>query len=333
MELIDITLIWLGIIGLSVFMYVLLDGLDLGIGILYPFAPDEQSRDTLMNSVAPIWDGNETWLILGGAGLLATFPAVYTIYLPALYLGVFLMLAGLIFRGVAFEFRFKSSRTRPFWNAAFAGGSLLAAAAQGFVVGTYIQGFEVEGFTYVGGPLDWLTPFTAFTALSLVIGYALLGAAWGILKTEGLTQRWLYRLAPWLLLLLVLCLVGISVWTPLTQERIMARWLDNWAVLWPLPALGAAATVLLWQALRRRWELVPFFSGMALFVTVYLGLLVSQWPYMVPPEITFREAASAPESQLFLLLGVLLLLPVIIGYTAWTYWVFRGKVRAGAGYH
>ncbi|MFW6380043.1 MAG: cytochrome d ubiquinol oxidase subunit II [Halorhodospira sp.] len=333
MALIDITVIWLGIIGLGVFMYVLLDGFDLGIGILYPFAPDEQSRDTLMGSVAPVWDGNETWLILGGAGLLAAFPAVYSIYLPALYLGVFLMLAGLIFRGVAFEFRFKSSRTRWFWNAAFAGGSLLAAAAQGFVVGAYIQGFEVEGYTYVGGPLDWLTPFTTFTAFSLVIGYALLGATWGILKTEGATQRWLYRVTPWLLLVLVLCLIGITIWTPLIQERILARWLESWTVLWPLPVLGAVAVVLLWRGLRQRWEVAPFMCSMALFVTVYLGLVSSQWPYMVPPDITFREAASAPEAQLFLLLGMLFLLPIIIGYTAWTYWIFRGKVQAGAGYH
>ncbi len=333
MELIDLTAIWMVIIGIGVFMYVLLDGFDLGIGILYPFAPSEQARDDMMSAVAPVWDGNETWLILGGAGLLAAFPAVYTIFLPALYLGVFLMLAGLIFRGVAFELRFKSSRTRPFWNYAFAIGSLVAAAAQGFVVGKYILGFEVEGFTYVGGALDWLTPFTVFTALALVLGYALLGATWGIVKTEGPTQQWLYRVAPWLLMAVVACLVGISLWTPLTQERILERWGEAWPYLWPMPALGATSAALLWRGLRRRQEILPFFATMGLFVSTYLGLIASQWPYMVPPEITLREAASAPSSQLFLLLGVLLLLPIIIGYTAWTYWVFRGKVQAGTGYH
>ena len=331
MELIDLTVIWLGIIGLAVFMYVLLDGFDLGVGILFPFAPGEQARDDLMNSVAPVWDGNETWLILGGAGLLAAFPAVYAIYLPALYIGVFLLLAGLIFRGVAFEFRFKSSRTRTFWNYAFAGGSLVATVAQGYVVGMYIVGFEVDGMTYVGGPLDWLTPFTTFTAVSLVLGYALLGATWGIMKTEGATQRWLYRVAPWLLAALIVCLLGISLWTPLAQERIAERWLDGWAYLWPLPGLGAVAAVVLWRALRRRREILPFFCTLGIFVSTYLGLLASQWPYMVPPEITFRDAASSPEAQLFLLLGLLFLLPVIIGYTAWTYWVFRGKVQGG--YH
>ncbi|MCC3751949.1 MAG: cytochrome d ubiquinol oxidase subunit II [Halorhodospira halophila] len=333
MDLIDITIIWMGIIGLGVFMYILLDGFDLGVGILYPFTPSEQVRDDLMNTVAPVWDGNETWLILGGAGLLAAFPAVYAIYLPALYLGVFLMLAGLIFRGVAFEFRFKSSRTRWFWNAAFAGGSILAAAAQGFVVGTYIQGFEVEGFTYVGGPFDWFTPFTVFTAVSLVIGYALLGAAWGVLKTEGATQQWLYRVTPWLIVLLAICLLGISIWTPLTSERILERWQEAWTVLWPLPLLGLLALTACWYGIRRRLEMLPFVAGLGLFVTVYLGLIASQWPYMVPPEITFRDAASAPEAQLFLLLGILFLLPIIVGYTVWTYWIFRGKVRAGAGYH
>ncbi len=333
MELIDITAIWVAIIGLGVFMYVLLDGFDLGVGILYPFAPGETARDDMMNSVAPVWDGNETWLVLGGAGLLAAFPAVYAIFLPALYIGVFLMLAGLIFRGVAFEFRFKASRSRYLWNWSFAGGSILAAAAQGFVVGAYIQGFQVDGFTYVGGPFDWLTPFTVFTAVSLVLGYALLGATWGILKTEGATQQWLYRVTPVLLVAVVICLLGVSLWTPLTQERVMERWLSEWTLLWPLPALGLAAVALLWRSVQQRNEAYPFLCALALFVSAYVGLLASKWPYVVPPEITFRDAASAPESQLFLLLGVLFLLPVVMGYTAWTYWVFRGKVRSGVGYH
>jgi len=333
MDLIDITAIWVGIIGLGIFMYVLLDGFDLGIGILYPFAPNEAARDEMMLSVAPVWDGNETWLVLGGAGLLGAFPAVYTIFLPALYIGVFLMLAGLIFRGVAFEFRFKATRSRYLWSWAFAGGSILAAAAQGVVVGAYIQGFAVEGFTYVGGPFDWLTPFTVFTAVSLVLGYALLGATWGILKTEGATREWLYRLTPLILIAVVVCLLGVSVWTPLAQERVMERWLDNWSVFWPLPTLGLLATILLWRSLQQRHDAFPFLCALALFVSAYVGLLASQWPYVVPPTLTFRDAASAPEAQLFLLLGVLFLLPVVVGYTAWTYWVFRGKVQSGVAGH
>ncbi|MBK1726063.1 cytochrome d ubiquinol oxidase subunit II [Halorhodospira neutriphila] len=333
MELIDLTAIWVGILGVGVFMYILLDGFDLGVGILYPFTPDERARDEIMNAVAPVWDGNETWLVLGGTALLAAFPAVYSIYLPALYIGVFLMLAGLIFRGVAFEFRFKATRSRRFWNYAFSGGSLVAAAAQGFLVGAVVQGFEVEGFTYTGGAFDWLTPFTTFTAFALVSGYALLGATWGILKTTGETQQWLYRLAPRLLAVVVLCLLVLSLWTPLLQERILEHWLSSWPVLWPLPALSAVFALLLWRALRRGAEFWPFAFAFGIFIATYLGLLSSLWPYVVPPEITFREAASAPETQLFLLLGILFLLPVVIGYTAWTYWIFRGKVDATMGYH
>lgn len=333
MELIDITAMWVVIIALGVFMYVLLDGFDLGVGILYPLAPSEHSRDTMMNSVAPFWDGNETWLVLGGAGLLAAFPAVYSIFLPALYIGVFLMLAGLIFRGVAFEFRFKAGRSRPLWSAAFFGGSVVAAAAQGFVVGTYIQGFETEGMTFVGGPFDWLTPFTVFTAVALVLGYALLAATWLILKTEGETQDWAYRITPPLLVAVLVCLAVVSIWTPMTQDAVFERWLSLWYVLWPLPTLGAISAFLLWRAVENRTEGYPFLCALGIFLSAYAGLMASKWPYVVPPDITFREAASAPESQLFLLLGVLFLIPVVLGYTAWTYWVFRGKVSAGMGYH
>lgn len=333
MELIDITLIWVGLIGLAVIMYVLLDGFDLGVGILYPVLPNEQARDHMMRSVAPVWDGNETWLVLGGVGLLAAFPAIYSIFLPALYIGVFLMLAGLIFRGVAFEFRFKSTRYRSWWNAAFAGGSTVAAAAQGFVIGAYVKGFAVEDFTYVGGPFDWFTPFTLFTALSLVIGYALLGATWGIMKTTGETRQWLYRATPWLLGVTGCCLVVVSLWTPLTQPMVMERWLEEWPRLWPLPMLGLVSAALLLWGVRRGNDFIPFISALGIFLSTYAGILASKFPYAVPPDITFRDAASAPESQLFILLGILFMLPIILGYTVWTYWVFRGKVDESGGYH
>jgi cytochrome d ubiquinol oxidase subunit II len=287
----------------------------------------------MMRSVAPVWDGNETWLVLGGAGLLGAFPAIYSTFLPALYIGVFLMLAGLIFRGVAFEFRFKSRRYRSWWNAAFAGGSTVAAAAQGFVIGAYVQGFEIEGFTYVGGPFDWLTPFTSFTALSLVIGYALLGATWGIMKTEGKTQQWLFRATPWILAATLICLLGISLWTPLVQPMVLQRWLEHWPRLWVLPMLGVICSVMILRGVAVRREVVPFCGALGLFLSAYAGILASKFPYAVPPEITFREAASSPESQLFLLLGILFMLPIILGYTAWTYWVFRGKVSCSGGYH
>ncbi len=334
MELIDLTLIWIGIIGLGVFMYVLMDGFDLGVGILFPFAPDDRSRDAMMNSVAPVWDGNETWLILGGAGLLAAFPLVYAVFLPALYLGVFLLLAGLIFRGIAFEFRFKApAGSRHWWDRSFNIGSTVAAFAQGAVVGAYIQGFETEGFVYVGGALDWLTPFTVMTGLGVVAGYALLGVTWTILKTEGTTRDWAYRLAPWLLAAVMGFFVIVSLWTPMASEHVRGRWFDNITALWIFPVLTVITAAAVWRWLRRRVDALPFVGSMALFALFYMGLLISMWPYAVPPDHTFWDAASDPGSQLFLLLGVLFLIPIILGYTAWTYWVFRGKVQADVGYH
>ena len=333
MEMFDLALIWAFIIGFGVIMYVLMDGFDLGVGILFPFAPTEEDRDTMMNSVAPVWDGNETWLVLGGAGLLAAFPLVYSIVLPALYIGVFLLLAGLIFRGVAFEFRFKANTSRYLWNWAFAGGSTVAAFARGAVVGAYIQGFNTENGVYVGGALDWLTPFTVLTGLGLLAGYALLGSTWLILKTEGRLQAWARRITLPLLLCVLAVFVLISVWTPFVNEHVMERWFSNISLIWILPLLAAACAFQIFRSVRKGFEAMPFVATMGLFVFTYLGLLVSRWPYVVPPEYTLWEAASAYESQLFLLLGLLFVIPIVLVYTAWTYWVFRGKVRAGEGYH
>ncbi|UYG09396.1 cytochrome d ubiquinol oxidase subunit II [Halomonas sp. M4R1S46] len=333
MEMFDLSLIWAAIIGFGVIMYVLMDGFDLGVGILFPFAPDEGSRDVMMNSVAPVWDGNETWLVLGGAGLLAAFPLVYAVFLPALYIGVFLMLAGLIFRGIAFEFRFKSHRNRRWWNRAFCWGSAVAAFAQGAVVGTYIQGFAVEDFVYVGGPLDWLSPFTVVTGLGLMAGYALLGATWLIMKSEGHTQEWAYRLAPRLLLAVLAVFAVISLWTPFVDDYVRDRWFGQLHLIWIFPALALASAAWLWRSVRERREGQPFIATLGLFIFTYLGLVVSKWPVIVPPDYTLWEAASAPESQLFLLLGMLFVIPIVLTYTAWTYWVFRGKVREGEGYH
>ncbi|PVY78172.1 cytochrome bd-I ubiquinol oxidase subunit 2 apoprotein [Tamilnaduibacter salinus] len=333
MEAFDLSVIWAGIIGLGVIMYVLMDGFDLGLGILFPFAPDEGTRDVMMNSVAPVWDGNETWLILGGAGLLAAFPLVYTIFLPALYLGVFLLLAGLIFRGVAFEFRFKANTSKYLWNWAFAGGSMLASFAQGAVVGAYIQGFETENLRYVGGALDWLTPFTVLTGLGLMAGYALLASTWLILKSEGRIQDWAYRITIPLLVTVLVVFAIVSVWTPMIDPMVRERWFSNLSVIWLLPALGLLCAFQIVRSVRNRFEGMPFVATMGLFVFTYLGLIVSRWPYVVPPDYTLWDASSAWQSQLFLLIGVLFVIPIVLGYTAWTYWVFRGKVREGEGYH
>jgi cytochrome d ubiquinol oxidase subunit II len=330
---VDLVLVWAFIIGFGIIMYVMMDGFDLGVGILFPFAPSEQDRDTMMNSVAPVWDGNETWLVLGGAGLLAAFPLVYSILLPALYIGVFLMLAGLIFRGVAFEFRFKAHRSRYLWNWAFAGGSTVAAFAQGVVVGSYIQGYETANRVYVGGPLDWLTPFTIMTGLGLIAGYALLGSTWLIMKTEGPLQKWAYKISlP--LLVTVLAVFGIiGVWTPFVDDMVRSRWFDNLTVIWILPFLTLLFAFKIFRSVRDRLEGMPFVATIGLFVTTYLGLIVSRWPYVVPPNYTLWDAASAYNSQMFLLIGLLVAVPFVLAYTAWTYWVFRGKVRAGEVYH
>lgn len=328
----DLTLIWAGIIAFAVMMYVLMDGFDLGQGILFPFAPDEHYRDVMMNSVAPVWDGNETWLVLGGAGLLAAFPLVYAVFLPALYIGVFLLLAGLIFRGVAFEFRFKAKTSRYLWNWAFAGGSTVAAFAQGAVVGAYIQGFNTENMRYVGGALDWLTPFTVITGLGLVAGYALLGVTWLIMKSEGEVQQWAYKLAPRLLLAVLVVFAIISVYTPFVDNFVKERWFGGFSLLWILPILAMYCAWIIFNSVRKQQEGLPFVATMGLFLFTYLGLLASKWPYVVPPNYTLWDAASAYESQLFLLLGFLFIIPIVLAYTAWTYWVFRGKVKA-AGYH
>ncbi|WP_447556227.1 cytochrome d ubiquinol oxidase subunit II [Vreelandella sp. EE22] len=333
MEMFDLSIIWAGIIGFGVIMYVLMDGFDLGLGILFPFAPDEDSRDVMMNSIAPVWDGNETWLVLGGAGLLAAFPLVYSIFLPALYLGVFLMLAGLIFRGIAFEFRFKSHRNRHWWNRAFSWGSALATFAQGVVVGAYIQGFQTENFVYTGGAFDWLTPFTVLTGLGLMAGYALLGSTWLILKSEGHVQDWAYKITPILLAIVLIVFAIVSVWTPFVNQVVWERWFGNLRLIWIFPAMALLFAFLVFRSVKQRRESYPFLATIGIYVSTYLGLIVSQWPMIVPPNYTLWDAASAPESQLFLLIGVLFVIPVILVYTAWTYWVFRGKVRVGEGYH
>jgi cytochrome d ubiquinol oxidase subunit II len=328
----DLTIIWAGIIGFGIMMYVLMDGFDLGQGILFPFAPNEKARDTMMNSVAPIWDGNETWLVLGGAGLLAAFPLVYSVFLPALYIGVFLLLAGLIFRGIAFEFRFKAKTSKYLWSWSFSVGSTVAAFAQGAVVGAYIQGFKTEGFVYVGGALDWLTPFTVITGLGLVIGYALLGSTWLIMKTEGEVQDWAYKITPKLLTALMVVFAIVCVYTPFIDEYVQKRWFDNLSIIWVLPVLALYCAFTVFSSVRKRRDGMPFVATMGVFLFSYLGLLVSKWPYIVPPKFTIWDAASSYNSQLFLLLGFLFVIPIVLAYTSWTYWVFRGKVKEG-GYH
>ncbi len=328
-------IIWGALLGVALMLYVVLNGFDLGIGILFPWGRDERERDVMMNSIAPMWDGNETWLVLAGGGLLAAFPLAYSVMMPALYIPVILMLFALIFRGVAFEFRFKSNRSRGVWDFAFTAGSTVAAFTQGLVLGALIQGFEVEGRGFAGGPLDWLTPFALMTGFALVCGYALLGACWLILKTEGELQAWARHAAQWLIFVVLGWIALVSLFTPITHPNVAERWFawPNLLLLAPVPILTAAVAGALFYSLRRGAEWRPFLLTIVLFALGYGGIGISLWPYIVPWQLTFHEAAAQPESQLFLLAGALPLLPLILAYTAYNYWVFRGKTRPDAGYH
>jgi cytochrome d ubiquinol oxidase subunit II len=326
--------IWAGLIGVAVAMYVILDGFDLGIGILFPFARNEVQRDQMMRSVAPFWDGNETWLVLGGGGLFVAFPMAYAIIMPAMYLPVIVMLLALVFRGVAFEFRL-ISRSKSLWNVAFTAGSTLAAFAQGVILGGLIQGIRVGNGQYAGGPLDWLTPFTMLCGVALVAGYALLGATWLVMKTEGEVAERARDQAKILLLAVLAFMAVVSLYTPLAFERIAQRWfsLPNFYFLWPVPTLTALLALGLWLALRQRRDFAPFLAAVGLFLLGYLGLVISIYPYLVPPTLTVWDTAAAPASQIFMLIGTVFLLPIILGYVVFIYWLFRGKVREGEAYH
>jgi cytochrome d ubiquinol oxidase subunit II len=335
MPALDLVPIWTAILALGVFFYVALDGFDLGVGMLYNFAPDRSSRDLVMNSIAPIWDGNETWLILGSVGLLAAFPVAFAIIIPAVYFPILLMLLALIFRGLAFEFRYRDAEHRTFWDHGFAAGSALAAFAQGVVLGSFIQGYHVEGRHFVGGSFDCFTPFSIFCGIALMFGYSLLGAGWLVIKTEGDLQDWARAHGRWCLIGTVLAIGIVSLWTPLANAHIAARWF-SWphiALLAPVPLITAGLVLYAWRSLNDRSEYAPFFAALGLFVMSYLGIAISLWPMIVPGHFTLYQAAASPSTQAFLLLGTLFLLPVILTYTAWSYWVFRGKVRADIGYH
>ena len=333
---IDLALIWAVIILFGIMMYVVMDGFDLGIGILFPFLPDKDDRDVMMNTVAPVWDGNETWLVLGGAGLLAAFPLAYSLVLSALYLPLIFMLIGLVFRGVAFEFRFKASdASRHWWDKAFIGGSLAATFFQGVTLGAYLNGIPVAGRAYAGGPFDWITPFSLFTGAGLVIAYALLGSTWLIMKTEGELQQRMYRLTRQMMWALLAVIAVLSLWTPLLHPRIAERWFSLPNLFWflPVPVLVVLAAAALLRALARGRHAAPFLLTLGLVFLGYSGLGISLWPYVVPPDITIHDAAGPPQSMGFALVGALLIMPLVLMYTAWGYYVFRGKVRRGEGYH
>jgi len=331
---VDLPLIWAGIIAFAIFAYVVMDGFDLGIGILFPTFLAGHERDQAMNAIAPVWDGNETWLVMGGGGLMAAFPLAYAIILPAAYPLIIAMLLGLVFRGVAFEFRWRDPRQRPLWDVAFTVGSLIAALAQGITLGAILQGIHVENDAYAGGWLDWLSPFTVLTGVSVAVGYALLGATWLIWKTEGATQAHARRLAFGLGIATLLALAAVSAATPFLTYDYWRRWFAFPDILLtaPVPLLVVIATAVFFWSLRRNAERLPFLMALALFLLGFAGLGVSIYPYVVPRAVTIWEAAAPPQSLLFMLVGAVIIIPAIIAYTSWAYWVFRGKVGT-QGYH
>ena len=331
----DFVPVWTLILGAGIFFYVVLDGFDLGVGMLYGLAPDVGTRNVIMNSIAPVWDGNETWLVLGGVGLLAAFPLAFAIIIPALYFPILVMLLALVFRGVSFEFRFRDAPHRTFWDHGFCYGSAIATFAQGVMLGAFIQGFEVEGRHFTGTAFDFLTPFSVLTGIALLFGYSLLGAGWLILKTEGEIQATARRHGKVCLLGVLIAIAIVSAWTPIMSEDVAVRWFSwpNIAFLSPVPIATGLTALAVWRALNNRSEADAFIGAIILFTLAYVGMAISLWPMIVPHHYTLWEAASSERTQAFLLIGTLFLLPVIFAYTGWSYWVFRGKVRGDVGYH
>lgn len=331
---VDLTIIWALIIVFAIFVYVVMDGFDLGIGILFPSFKPGPERDTAMNSIAPLWDGNETWLVLGGGGLLAAFPLAYAVLLSALYAPIIAMLLALVFRGVAFEFRWRDPAHRPFWDLAFTGGSFVAALSQGIILGAVLQGVQVSGRAYAGGWWDWLTPFSLLTGVGVVVGYALLGATWLILKAEGRLQQHTVRIAKWMGGATLLAIVAVSVATPFLKGEYFERWLSFPNIFWlsPIPLLIGVASWCFLRGLKAGHELAPFLLTLFIFLLCFIGLGASIYPYVIPGSVTIWDAATERSSQIFMLIGVALVMPMILAYTGWAYWVFRGKTQAD-GYH
>jgi cytochrome d ubiquinol oxidase subunit II len=330
----DLAVLWAFIIAFAIGAYVLMDGFDLGIGILFPIFRVGKERDQAMNAVAPFWDGNETWLVMGGGGLLAAFPLAYAIILPALYAPIIAMLLGLIFRGVAFEFRWRNPAHRPFWDSAFTAGSLLATFTQGIALGALIQGITVVDRGYAGSWWEWLSPFSLLTGVSLVVGYALLGSSWLIWKTEGRLQADARRIARLAAPAMLVAVGAVSAATPFVQPHYFERWFHypGLLVAVPMPLLVGATALALWRSIRAGRDWVPFLLVLLLFLLNMIGLGISIWPDVVPGRVSIWAAAAPHTSQLFLLVGALILIPIILGYTAFSYWVFRGKVGE-EGYH
>lgn len=331
----ELSFIWAGLIAFAVLTYVVLDGFDLGVGMLFPFAKHEHERDVMMNSVAPVWDGNETWLVLGGGGLFAVFPLAYAVIMPALYMPITLMLLALVFRGVAFEYRWRTKRWKWVWDISFAGGSYLAAFMQGIALGALVQGIEIENRAYAGGWWDWLSPFSILTGVAVAVSYMMLGATWLNMKLEGLIQSHMRRLAWPASIATVGFMAAVSLATPFMDPVYFDRWLTypNIVFVAIVPVLLALFIYRLFLGLMRHHDTAPFLCAVAMFVLGFIGIGISFYPHIVPPSLTIADAAAPDSSLAFALVGAVVLIPIILIYTAYSYWVFRGKIDPNEGYH
>lgn len=327
--MIDLPLVWGLLVATAVFMYVFLDGFDLGVGILFPFAPSDKCRNRMINSIAPFWDGNETWLVLGGGGLLVAFPLAYAILLPAFYIPIILMLLCLIMRGVAFEFRYKADgKSRYLWDYTFHFGSLGAAFCQGIILGAFIEGVTVEGRHFAGHPFDWATGFSLMTGIAVVFGYALLGSTWLVMKTEDITQAWARKVAAYVLAFVGFFMVVVSMTVPMLNHLIREFWftLPNFYYLLPIPLITLILFIVLWYDLYiGKSESRPFWVSMGIFLMGYIGFGLSVYPWIIPFNYTIHQAAASGPALSILLVGVIPLLPLILAYTAYSYFTFRGK--------
>jgi cytochrome d ubiquinol oxidase subunit II len=326
--------VWSCLVGLAVILYVVLDGFSLGVALLFPTARDEKERDLLMDSIAPVWDANQTWIIFGGGALFIAFPMVYAILFSGLYVPLLTFVFGLIFRGVAFEFRANATR-KTTWNRAFFYGSLVAVLSQGLTLGGIISGVKVAGGRFAGGPFDWLNPFSLVVGIALASGYILLGSTYLIIKTSGPVQERAYRQALWSGLVVLGFQVLVTFWTPLHYPSVLTNWFSSPRIyfIWTFPALGLVAFYRLLRSLKNRREVQPFFCTVLLFLAGYLGLAASLYPYALPPSITFHDAVAQHETLRFTLWGVIVVLPLVLGYTIYSYSIFRGKAGKEGYFH
>jgi cytochrome bd ubiquinol oxidase subunit II len=329
----DLVLVWAMLVALAMILYILLDGITLGVGLLFPTGGDEQERSIMMDSIAPVWDANQTWLVFGGGAIFAAFPVVYGVLSSAMYIPLVTFIAGLIFRGVAFEFRAHSARKRQ-WNKAFFFGSLVAVLSQGLTLGGILTGIKVSANHFAGSPFDWLNPFSIMVAIALIPGYVMLGSTYLIIKTNGAVQGRAFKLALGSSMAVLAFMAIVTVWTPFHYPLVWTNWFSVPRIyfVWCFPLMGLVSAYFLVKSLKARREVAPLMFSTGLFLSGYIGLATSLYPFAIPPTITLYEAAAQPETLRFTLWGAIIVLPIVLAYIIYSYSVFRGKVSHGEYY-